>query len=87
MLFHVPQGGCHFSASKNWPAIKAHFQSIGKKEITAIIWCLIGYENGEVAGNDMPSIPLLHLYFLKNCLPILTLECVNLVAVELFKTN
>lgn len=74
---------------KNWPAVKAYFQTMGKEETPAIIWRFIGDESGEASDEDTPSVPVLYLYFLQNCLPvfqtaILSLERSNLVAVEVF---
>lgn len=75
---------------KNWPAVKAYFQSIGKEETPAVIWRFIGDESGEAADKDTPSVPVLYLYFLQNCLPVFqtaiqTLERTNLVAVEIYE--
>ena len=56
---------------KNWPAVKAYFQSIGKEETPAIIiWRFIGDESDEAADKDTPSVPVLYLYFLQNGLPV-----------------
>lgn len=73
---------------KNWPAVKAYFQSIRKEETSAIIWRFIDDESGDTADEDTPSVPVLYLNFLGNCLPlfqtaILKLECTNVVAVEI----
>jgi hypothetical protein len=75
---------------KNWPAVKAYFQTIGKEETPPIIWRFIGDENGEAEDESTPSLPVLYMYFLQNCLPvfqtaILALERTNIVAVEVFE--
>jgi len=76
---------------KNWPAVKAYFQSIGKEETPKVIWNFISDESGEAVEDDTKTcVPFLYLNFLHNCLPvfqnaILKLERDDLIAVEVYE--
>lgn len=75
---------------KNWPAVKAYFQSIGEDETPKVIWQFIVDEDSETTELDPPSVPELYLQFLHNCLPIfqtaiLKLERNDLIAVDVYE--